>query len=124
MYEIGLPTITMTSKFVMTLAPIKAGDSFTIRSFYQTGSIEEGGLSIQEINDIINSWDSADLQELLNRFKYAEELIEGFGVVKISSKKIVDVEFSESGQELNKTFEAILTVEAIDDISAASILRL
>lgn len=120
MYEIGLSTITMTSKFVMTLAPIKEGDSFTIRSIYQTSET----LTLQELNDIINFWDSADLQEILNRFKYSEELSEGFGVVKIRCKKIENIEFSESGTEAEKSFEAIITVEAVEDIAAGSILRL
>ena len=123
MYEIGLPTITMTSKFVMTLAAISEGDSFTIRSIYQTGQGEEG-LSVEEVNDIADAWDSADLTEILNRFKYAEELVEGFGHVSISSQKIESVEFSETGHELEKTFEAIITVKALEDIPAASILRL
>lgn len=124
MYEIGLPTITMTSKFVMTLAPISAGDSFTIRSLYSTGLPEEGGLSLEEVNDIVALWDSSDKEEILTRFRYAEDLTEGFGVVSISSQKIETVIYSEGGVEKEKTFEAIVTVEAVEDISAASILRL
>lgn len=151
MYEIGSSTITMTTKFVMTLSELNEGDTFTISSSYEaetiveeninpnnllhsiisnnsengeTSTIVDKKLSIQEINDIINIWDDTDQQDIINRFKYQEDLTDGFGKVGLSLGKCIDSEFDSNGVEVIKSVEYIITVKALENIPANSILRL
>lgn len=120
MYQTSLPTVILTSKFVMTTQEIKAGDSFTIKVSYTSG--EE--MTVQEVTDISNIWDNTERLDIIDRFKYKEDVTDGFGVISLSASKTEEAIFDEKGEEINKTFEGTITVTAIDDIPASSILKM
>ena len=84
----------------------------------------EKTLTVQEVNDIISIWDDTEKVDIINRFRYQEDLNDGFGKVSLTFRKCEEVVFDSNGVEESKNIEYIITVKAIEDIAANSILRL
>ena len=119
MYEIGSSTITFTTRFVMTLAEMKEGDSFTIKSSYSTET-----LSLDDINNLVSIWSFTEQDSIISRFKYDDSATEGFGKVRISVDKHENIDIDDKGVEVGKSVNYVVNVVAIEDIPANSVLRL
>lgn len=119
--------VLITSKFFMTLKDLLEGDSFVISRSYSSEDY-----SLVEIDDISHSWDITLQQEIIDRFKYTEDVStsENFGKVLISFSKNdyseIDIDTAGLGEAIysSRIFSYEVTVTALSDIKKGSLLMI
>lgn len=118
--------VLITSKFFMLMKDLAAGESVDLSKSYHSDTS-----SVQEIADLVLSWDVNVKTSVVSRFVYGpNEINDNFGKVTLQFTKIdfsdVALDDSDSGTVVttSRSFSYTIKITAIDAITRGSLLRI
>lgn len=124
--KIETTEVLITSKFMMILKDLEAGESITLEKTYSSED-----LSVNEIDDLAAVWDRTLKKEIIDRFTYGvNETNDSFGRVTLQFSKSdyselgVDPELEDNQLVSKRSFSYTVIITATQAIKSGSLLRI